>query len=215
MFPENTKRQNIHLCNITNKLSSRMQIPLYVNAKTKCLPPKVLEFYAPNSGGCTITAVQTPLINLEPTQPYPFSQGSEYVSQPMVTPVWLVSDPQSNTASSCHCVHSPKQLTGYSSGYASPVTSVSWSKKPEMQRSEKLSGQTPQVIPSLLRPTYVSASPSVSNSFQTCSPAHPKFDSQLNHRCSSNTPLWVPSPGVHQLPNEVNLSQTLCIDQLK
>ena len=85
-----------------------------VNATTKCLPPKVLEFYAPNSGGCTSTAVQTTIINLEPTQPYPFSQGSEYVSQPIITPVGLVSDPQSNTASSCHRVHSPQQLTGYS-----------------------------------------------------------------------------------------------------
>ena len=106
-----------------------------------------------------------------------------------------MSDPQSNTASSCHCVHSPQQLTGYStSGYASPVTSVSWSTTLEMERSEKLSGQTRQLIPSLLRPTYVSASPSVSNSFQACSPGHPKFDSPLNHPCSSSAPLWTPKP---------------------
>ena len=140
------------------------------------------------------TAVQTTIINLEPTQPYPFSQGSEYVSQPIITPVGLVSDSQSNTALSCHCVHSSQQLTGYSSGYASPVTSVSWSTKPEMERSEKLSGQIPQIIPSLLRPAYVSASPSVSNSFQACSSGHPKLDSPLNHPCSSSTPLWTPRP---------------------
>ena len=80
---------------------------------------------------------------LKPTLPYPFSQGSEYVSEPIITPFGLVSDPQSNTASSCHCVYSPQQLTGYSIGYASPVTSVSWLTKPEIERSEKLSSQTP------------------------------------------------------------------------
>lgn len=61
-----------------------------VNSGAKCLPPKVLEFYAPNSGGCSLTTVQTPLIKvsesnmltssstLKPPQPDPFSQGSEY-----------------------------------------------------------------------------------------------------------------------------------------
>ena len=44
-----------------------------------------------------------------------------------------------------------------------------------------------------MRPTCVSASPSVSNSFQACSPGHPKFDCPLNHPCSSSTPLWAPS----------------------
>ena len=187
-----------------------------VNATAKCLPPKVLEFYAPNSGACTSTAVQTPLIKgsesnmltyrstLKPTQPYLFSQGSEYVSQPITTPVGLVSDPQSNTASSCR-VHSPQQLTGYSSGYASPVTSVSWSTKLEIEHSEKMSSQTPQVIPSLLRPTCVIASPSVSNSFQACSPGHHKFDSPLNHPCSSSTPLWAPSPSSTSTPQSTQV----------
>ena len=99
-----------------------------VNTTAMCLPPKVLEFYAPNSGGCTSAAVQTPLTKdsesnmltysstLKPTQPYPSSQGSEYVSQPTITPVGLVSDPQPNTASSCQYVLSPQQLLGYSSG---------------------------------------------------------------------------------------------------
>ena len=45
---------------------------LYANtpviAVARCLPPKVLEVYAPNGGGCTST------------QPDPFSQGSEYIS---------------------------------------------------------------------------------------------------------------------------------------
>lgn len=87
MFPKNSKRQIIHLCNMKNKLSCRMQILLPVNAVAKCLPPKVLEFYAPNSGGCTSTTVQTPLnkvsesnmltssSTLKPPQPNPFSQG--------------------------------------------------------------------------------------------------------------------------------------------
>ena len=99
-----------------------------VNKTDMCLPPKVLEFHVPYSVGCTSTTVQTPLTKdsesnmlaysstQRPTQPYPSSQGSENVSQPTITPAGLVSDPQTNKASSCQYVHSPQQLFGYSSG---------------------------------------------------------------------------------------------------
>ena len=103
---------------MTNKLSCPMQI-IQVNAVAKCLPPKFLEFYAPNSGGCTSTTVQKPLIKvsesnilttsstLKPPQPDPFSQGGEYISQRLITPVSFGSDPQTNKVSSCHYVNFP------------------------------------------------------------------------------------------------------------
>ena len=152
-----------------------------LNPVAKCLPPKVLEFYAPNIGGCTST------------RPDPFSQGSEYTSQHIITPVSLGSDPQTNTVSSCHYVNFPQPLVGYSNIYAPPVTSVTWSTKPEIKYPERLSSQTPQDIPLSSRPTCVSTSPAVSNSFQAYSPHDPKFESPLNHSFPSSTPLWGPS----------------------
>ena len=152
-----------------------------LNPVAKCLPPKVLEFYAPNIGGCTST------------QPDPFSQGSEYTSQHIITPVSLGSDPQTNTVSSCHYVNFPQPLVGYSNIYAPPVTSVTWSTKPEIKYPERLSSQTPQDIPLSSRPTCVSTSPAVSNSFQAYFPHDPKFESPLNHSFPSSTPLWGPS----------------------
>ena len=92
-------------------------------------------------------------------------------------------------------------LIGYSSGYAPPFTSVTWSTKPEIECSEKLSSKTPQVIPSLSSPTCVCASPAVINSFQACSPHDPKLESRLNHSCPSCTPLWGPSPRSTSTPH--------------
>lgn len=68
-----------------------------------------------------------------------------------------------------------------------------WSTKPEIGYSEGLSSQTPQDIPLLSRPTCVSTSPAVSNSFQAYSPHVPKFESPLNYSCPSSTSLWGPS----------------------
>ena len=168
-----------------------------VKAVVKCLPPKVLEFYAPNSGGCTSTTVQTPLIEVSEsnmlTSSSTLSQGRECISQHIITPVSLGSDPQTNTVSPCHYVNFLQPSVGYSNLYEPPVTSVTWSTKPEIEYSERLSSQTPQDIPLLSGPTCVSTSPAVSNSFQAYSPHDPKFESPLNHSCPSSTSLWGPS----------------------
>ena len=84
-------------------------------------------------------------------------------------------------------------MVGYSNLYAPPVTSVTWSTKHQIKYSERLNSQTPQDIPLLSRPTCVSTSPAVSNSFQAHSPHDPKFASPLNHSFPSSTPLWCPS----------------------
>ena len=136
---------------------------------------------------------------LKPPQQDPCNQGSEYMSQPIVTPVRLESDPQTNAVSSCHYVNLPQPLVGYSSGYTPPVTSVTWSTKPEIECSEKLSSQTPQAIPLLWSPASVSTSPVVR--FPSLFPSWSKFESPLNHPCPSSTPLWDPSSRSSSTPH--------------
>ena len=84
-------------------------------------------------------------------------------------------------------------ISNNSNIYAPPVTSVTWSTKAEIEYPERLSSQTPQDIPLSSRPTCVSTSPAVSNSFQAYYPHDPKFESPLNHSFPSSTPLWGPS----------------------
>ena len=135
-----------------------------------------------------------------------------YRSILITTPVNLGSEPQTNTVSSCHYVNFSQPLV------AIVIYTHLQSHQLLGQQNRKSSIQKDGVakdIPLSSRPTCVSTSLAVSNSFQAYSPHYPKFESPLNHSSQVVHRFGTQVPEVLQLPTQVVLSQTLCIDQLK